>query len=52
MGLFDLGDLRLLYCTSTREFLISVGTTVGVLLLGVLPGVLPAVALSLIWLLL
>ena len=51
VGLFDLADLRLLYRTSTREFLMSVATTVGVLLLGVLPGVLLAVALSLIWLL-
>ena len=51
VGLFDLGDLRLLYRTSRREFLMSVATTVGVLVLGVLPGVLLAVALSLIWLL-
>ncbi len=51
VGLFDLADLRLLYRTSKREFLMSVATTVGVLLLGVLPGVLLAVALSLIWLL-
>lgn len=51
VGLFDLADLRLLYRMSYREFLMSVGTTLGVLLLGVLPGVLLAVALSLIWLL-
>lgn len=51
MGLFDLADLRLLYRMSYREFLMSVGTTLGVLALGVLPGVLLAVALSLIWLL-
>jgi high affinity sulfate transporter 1 len=51
VGLFDLGGLRDLYRTSNREFLMSVGTTVGVLVLGVLPGVLLAVALSLIWLL-
>lgn len=51
IGLFDLADLRLLYRMSYREFLMSVGTTLGVLTLGVLPGVLLAVALSLIWLL-
>ncbi len=51
IGLFDLADLRLLYRMSYREFLMSVTTTLGVLLLGVLPGVLLAVALSLIWLL-
>ncbi len=51
IGLFDLADLRLLYHMSYREFLMSVGTTLGVLVLGVLPGVLLAVALSLIWLL-
>ena len=51
VGLFDLADLRLLYRMSYREFLMSVGTTLGVLILGVLPGVLLAVALSLIWLL-
>jgi high affinity sulfate transporter 1 len=51
IGLFDLADLRLLYRMSYREFLMSVGTTLGVLVLGVLPGVLLAVALSLIWLL-
>jgi MFS superfamily sulfate permease-like transporter len=51
IGLFDLSELRLLFRMSYREFLMSVGTTLGVLLLGVLPGVLLAVALSLIWLL-
>ena len=51
VGLFDLADLRELYRTSRREFLMSVTTTAGVLVLGVLPGVLLAVALSLIWLL-
>jgi MFS superfamily sulfate permease-like transporter len=51
VGLFDLADLRLLYRMSTREFLMSVATTVGVLFLGVLPGVLLAVVMSLIWLL-
>jgi MFS superfamily sulfate permease-like transporter len=36
---------------SYREFLMSASTTLGVLVLGVLPGVLLAVTLSLIWLL-
>jgi len=49
--LFDMDALRELYQVSHREFLLSVGTTLGVLILGVLPGVLLAVALSLIWLL-
>ncbi len=51
IGLFDLAGLRLLYRMSYREFLMSVTTTLGVLVLGVLPGILLAVALSLIWLL-
>ena len=51
IGLFDLSALRILYRMSHREFLLSVATTLGVLLLGVLPGVLIAVAFSLIWLL-
>jgi MFS superfamily sulfate permease-like transporter len=51
VGLFDLGELRRLFGVSHREFAMSVGTTLGVLLLGVLPGVLLAIALSLIWLL-
>jgi high affinity sulfate transporter 1 len=51
VGLFDVADLRQLYRMSYREFLMSVGTTLGVLFLGVLPGVLLAVALALIWLL-
>lgn len=51
VSLFDLADLRQLYHMSYREFLMSVITTLGVLVLGVLPGVLLAVALSLIWLL-
>jgi len=49
--LFDLGALKELYGASGREFILSVGTTIGVLVLGVLPGVLLAVALSLVWLL-
>lgn len=51
VGLFDLADLRKLYRMSYREFLMSVITTLGVLVLGVLPGVLLAIALSLLWLL-
>ncbi len=50
-SLFDSGDLRILFHMSKREFLMSVGTTLGVLVLGVMPGVLLAVALSLLWLL-
>ena len=51
IGLFDYKELRSLYEISHRELLLSVGTTLGVLTLGVLPGVLLAVALSLFWLL-
>ena len=51
VGLFDFKELRNLYEVSHRELLLSVGTTLGVLILGVLPGVLLAVALSLFWLL-
>ena len=50
IGLFDYKELRALYIISHRELLLCVGTTVGVLILGVLPGVLLAVALSLFWL--
>jgi high affinity sulfate transporter 1 len=51
IGLFDFAELRALYTVSYRELLLSVGTTLGVLILGVLPGVLLAVALTLFWLL-
>ena len=51
VGLFDFRELRNMYKISHRELLLSVGTTLGVLILGVLPGVLLAVALSLFWLL-
>ncbi len=51
VGLFDVSSLRQLYTMSRRELLFSVGTTLGVLLLGVLPGVLLAVILSLLLLL-
>jgi len=51
VGLFDFKEVLSLYEISYRELLLSVGTTLGVLILGVLPGVLLAVALSLFWLL-
>ncbi len=51
VGLFDLVELRTLFRVSYREFGLSVGTTLGVLVFGVLPGVLVAVTLSLLWLL-
>jgi high affinity sulfate transporter 1 len=51
IGLFDVADLRGLFQMSYREFLMSVATTLGVLVLGVLPGVLLAVVLALLWLL-
>jgi MFS superfamily sulfate permease-like transporter len=51
LGLFDLKGLRDLARMSWREGLLSLGTTLGVLVLGVLPGVMLAVALSLTWLL-
>lgn len=50
-GLFDFAELRDLYQISRRELVLSVGTTLGVLILGVLPGVLLTVLLSLLWLL-
>jgi MFS superfamily sulfate permease-like transporter len=51
VGLFDFAALRDLFTISRRELLLSLATTLGVLVLGVLPGVLLAVALALIWLL-
>jgi sulfate permease, SulP family len=50
VGLFDLTGLRQLAHMSRREGPLSVMTTLGVLLLGVLPGVVLAVVLSLFWL--
>ena len=41
-GLFDAAALRQLFAVSRLELLLSVGTTLGVLVLGVLPGVLLA----------
>ncbi len=51
IGLFDFRELRTLYAISYRELALSISTTLGVLLLGVLPGVLLAVVLTLLWLL-
>ena len=50
-GLFDAAMLRKLYSISRVELAFSVGTTLGVLVLGALPGVLLAVILSLLQLL-
>ncbi len=47
-GLFDFATLRELYAMSRVELGFSIGTTLGVLVLGVLPGVLVAVVLSLL----
>jgi high affinity sulfate transporter 1 len=51
ISLFDVGGLRDLARMSWREGLLSLCTTLGVLVLGILPGVMLAVALSLAWLL-
>ena len=51
VGLFDTAGLRRLWRMSRREGLLSLATTAGVLLLGVLQGVVLAVSLSLFWLL-
>jgi MFS superfamily sulfate permease-like transporter len=50
-GLFDVRGLAKLFKMSWREALLSLATTAGVLVLGVLPGVVLAVGLSLLWLL-
>jgi len=50
-GLFDFATLRELFAMSRVELGFSVGTTLGVLVLGMLPGVLLAVILSLLLLL-
>ena len=50
-GLFDFAALRRLWSASGRELAVSLATTAGVLFFGVLPGVLLAVVLSLLWLL-
>ncbi len=51
IGLFDLTGLKQLSRMSRREALISILTTTGVLVLGVLDGVVVAVGLSLVWIL-
>jgi MFS superfamily sulfate permease-like transporter len=51
LGLFDFATLRELWAMSRVEVGFSVGTTLGVLVLGVLPGVLVAIVLSLLLLL-
>jgi sulfate permease, SulP family len=51
ISLFDFAGLRDLARMSWREGLLSLGTMLGVLVLGILPGVLLAVGLSLAWLL-
>ncbi len=50
-SLFDFAALRTLSIASRRELLLCLATTGGVLVLGVLPGVVLAVVLSLVWLL-
>jgi high affinity sulfate transporter 1 len=51
LAMFDVAGLLLLARMSWREGLLSIGTTLGVLILGVVPGVAVAIALSLAWLL-
>lgn len=51
LDLFDLEGVKLLYLTNKREFIMSVVTTAGVLIVGALPGVMIAVVLSLLLLL-
>jgi len=50
-GLFDFAALRELFTISRRELALSLTTTLGVLILGALPGVFLAVALTFAWLL-
>ncbi len=51
VGLFDFEALRDLFAISRRELFLSLGTTLGVLFLGALPGVFLAVGLTFVWLL-
>ncbi|MDJ0947331.1 MAG: sulfate permease [Alphaproteobacteria bacterium] len=51
VGLIDVPALRELFAISRRELALSLGTTLGVLVLGALPGVFLAVILTFIWLL-
>ena len=50
-GLFNFGGLRELFAISHRELALSLATLFGVLIFGMLPGILLAIGLSLIWLL-
>jgi high affinity sulfate transporter 1 len=51
VGLLDIATLRTLRAVSRFEFRLSIATTLGVLLAGVLPGILIAVALAIVKLL-
>jgi MFS superfamily sulfate permease-like transporter len=50
-GLFDFAALRELATISRREFGLCLATSLGVLVFGMLPGILVAIALSLLWML-
>ena len=50
-GLFDLAALRDLFAISRTELVLSVATTLGILVLGALPGVFLSVTLTFLWLL-
>ena len=50
-GLFDFAAIRELYDISLRELALCLGTSLGVLVFGMLPGILLAILLSLAWLL-
>lgn len=51
VGLLDFAELRELFVISRRELLLSLATTAGVLIFGVLPGVILSVILTFLWLL-
>jgi len=51
IGLFDVASLRELYAASRRELTFSLVTTVGVLYFDVLPGVVLAIGMTLLWML-
>ena len=51
LGLFDVASLRELYAASRRELAFSLVTTVGVLYFDVLPGVMLAIGMTLLWML-
>jgi len=50
-GLFDFAALRELWAISHRELALCLTTSLGVLVFGMLPGILIAIALSLLWML-